>query len=116
MGAANISAKVFDERVQMFQENTSSSRFQRTQTPPVVRSWTFNPAGIAGKMSFSMCLDETGHSFVQFPRQRSHQFGSGSFTTKTVYLDATSDVFHHNSVTRVYSMGIVASYWIPDRK
>ena len=83
MGATNVSTKVFDERVQMGQEDTSSPGFQRTQTPPIAFcSRTFNPASVAGKISFSMSFDETGYSLAQFPWQRSHQFGSGSFTTK----------------------------------
>ena len=116
MGAANISTKVFDEWVQMLQENTSSPCFQGSQTPPIVRCRTFYPTSITGKLSLSMSFDETGHSLTQFPWQRSHQFGSGSFTTKTIHVDPNSGIFHHNSVTRCYLIGIVTSCRIPDRK
>jgi hypothetical protein len=63
-----------------------------------------------------MSFDETGYSLAQFPWQRSHQFGSGSFTTKTIDLDADSSVFHHNPVSWSHLIRIVAIGRIPDRK
>lgn len=71
-GTAKITTEVFDKRVQTSQERTSCSSFQRTQTSPIARCRRSDPARVARTIAFSVSPYETGHSFTDFPWQRSH--------------------------------------------